>query len=77
MIKVAISMLVIKQSATFTKKGKGMVRFTCEDGAKINKAIADTIKTGEGQTIILHSQALNEASEIVSTFEFEWSLKVK
>lgn len=72
-----ISMLVTKQSATFTKKGRGVVRFTCDDGYKIDSAIADTIKTGQGQTILLRSQALNEADEIVSSFEFEWSLKAK
>lgn len=75
--KKKISMLVTKQSATFTKKGRGMVRFTCDDGAKINQAILDTIKTGDGQTIMLHSVGLNEADEVVSTFEFEWSLKIK
>lgn len=72
-----ISMLVTKQTASFTKKGKGYVSFTCEDGAVINKAIEDTIKTGEGQTILLKSQGVNEKGEQVSIFEFEWSLKVK
>jgi len=75
--KKNISMLVTKQSATFTKKGKGIVRFTCADGTKINKAISAAIKTGEGQTISLHAIGLDETDEVVSTFEFEWSLKTK
>lgn len=75
--KQRISMLVTKQSATFTKKGTGMIRFTCVDGAKIDQAVADTIKTGEGQVILLSSQGLNEAKDIVSTFEFEWSIRLK
>jgi len=72
-----ISMLVTKQTAFFTKKGRGYVSFTCKDGAVINKAIENTIKTGEGQTILLKSQGLNEKGEQVSIFEFEWSLKLK
>ena len=72
-----ISMLVTHQTASFTKKGRGMVRFTCDEGAKIQQAIDATIKTGEGQTIKLKSQGLNEQGEQVSIFEFEWSLKVK
>lgn len=72
-----ISMLVTKQTASFTKKGRGMVRFTCTDGAKIQQAIDDTLKTGEGQTLLLKSQGLNEKGEQVSVFEFEWSLKAK
>ena len=75
--KKRISMLVTKQTATFTKKGRGVVRFTCENGTIIDQAIAATSKTGEGQTVLLHSQGLNEANEIVSTFEFEWSIKIK
>lgn len=75
--KKNISMLVTKQSATFTKKGRGIVRFICDDGSKIDQAISETIKTGEGQTILLHSQGINESNEIVSTFEFEWSLRIK
>jgi hypothetical protein len=72
-----ISMLVTKQSATFSKKGRGVVRFTCVDGAKVDEVIAETLKTGLGQTIVLESEALNEKGEIISTFDFEWSIKVK
>ena len=72
-----ISMLVTHQTASFTKKARGMVRFTCDEGAKIQQAIDATIKTGEGQTIHLKSQGLNEQGEQVSVFEFEWSLKLK
>jgi len=72
-----ISMLVTKQTASFTKKGRGYVSFTCDDGALIDKVIENAVETGEGQTIILKSQGLNEKGEQVSIFEFEWSLKVK
>jgi len=72
-----ISMLVTKQSATFTKKARGVIRFTCSDGDMIDKKIESTLKTGEGQTFVLKSIGLDEQGEAVSSFEFEWSVKVK
>ena len=72
-----ISMLVTQQTASFTKKGKGIVRFTCANGVEIDKAIEATLKTGAGQIINLEAQGLNEKGEQVSLFHFEWSVRVK
>lgn len=73
----AISTLVIKQNAEFTKKAKGLIRFTCSDGAIIDDKIKATVKSGEGQTFVLKSVGLDEQGEQVAVFEFEWSIKVK
>ena len=72
-----ISMLVANNRATFTKKARGRILFTCTDGALINQAIDKTISTGEGQTIWMKSEGKDAAGDVVSTFEFEWTLKVK
>jgi hypothetical protein len=72
-----ISMLVANNRATFTKKAKGRILFTCTDGALINEAIDKTISTGEGQTIWMKSEGKDAAGDVVSAFEFEWTLKVK
>jgi len=72
-----ISMLVVNNRATFTKKARGRILFTCTDGALINQAIDKTISTGEGQTIWMKSEGKDAAGDVVSTFEFEWTLKVK
>ena len=72
-----ISMLVANNRATFTKKAKSRILFTCTDGALINEAIDKTISTGEGQTIWMKSEGKDAAGDVVSTFEFEWTLKVK
>ncbi len=72
-----ISMLVANNRATFTKKAKGRILFTCTDGALINDAIDKTISTGKGQTIWMKSEGKDAAGDVVSTFEFEWTLKVK
>ncbi len=72
-----ISMLVTNQKGNFTKKAIGRINFICKDGALIKKAIDTTISTGEGQTIIMKAVGFNEQGDIVSNFEYEWSVKVK
>lgn len=72
-----ISMLVTNQSSTFTKKATGLITFTCKEGKIIADAIDKTIKTGEGHTFTLTSEGINEDGTLVSTFQFQWSVKVK
>ncbi|HNP66864.1 MAG TPA: DUF4442 domain-containing protein [Aequorivita sp.] len=72
-----ISMLVANNRATFSKKARGRILFTCIDGALINHAIEKTIATGEGKTICMKSEGRDTTGDIVSTFEFEWTLKIK
>ena len=72
-----ISMLVTNMDATFTKKAIGKIHFECNQGAEIDKTIKKAIETGEGQTIVLTSEGINEEGISVSKFQFEWSLKVK
>ncbi|MDD7887495.1 DUF4442 domain-containing protein [Flavivirga sp. 57AJ16] len=72
-----ISMLVTSNKATFTKKAVGRITFTCYDGKDIEEAIKKAIETGEGQTIWVKSIGVNEEELEVSSFNFEWSIKVK
>lgn len=72
-----ISMLVIKNEATFTKKATGLITFICNDGSIIDEAINKAIETGEGQTLWMTSVGTNEEGLDVSTFKFQWSIKVK
>ena len=72
-----VSMLVIKMEASYYKKGTGMLSFTCPDGALVKNAIAQTIKTGEGVTLISKSIGKNENNEVVAEFNFTWSFKAK
>ena len=72
-----VSMLVANNKATFSKKATGRITFTCNDGHLIGEAINNTIKTGEGQTIWMKSVGTNKEGVVVSTFNFEWSVKVK
>ena len=72
-----ISMLVANNKANFSKKARGRITFTCNDGLACKEAIAKTIATGEGQTIWMKSIGVDKAGDVVSTFEFEWTVKVK
>ena len=72
-----VSMLVTKQSATFTKKGRGRMAFVCEDGTLIDEKLKAALSTGEGQVIVLKTIAKDAQGDIVSTFDFEWSIKLK
>ncbi len=72
-----ISMLVASNKASFTKKARGKITFSCEDGHKIDEALKSAISTGEGQTIWMTSQGVNEDGVVVSEFSFEWTLKLK
>lgn len=75
--KQKISMLVTHQEADFFKKARGIISFSCKDGKEIKDAIAKTIATGEGQTILLKSDGFNENGDKVSSFVYTWSVKVK
>ncbi|MET6991697.1 DUF4442 domain-containing protein [Sediminicola arcticus] len=72
-----ISMLVANNNANFSKKATGKITFTCKDGALIQKALEQTIVTGEGQTFWMKSEGVNEDGLLVSTFNFEWTIRLK
>jgi hypothetical protein len=72
-----ISMLVANNNANFSKKATGRITFTCEDGNLIGEAVNQAIATGEGQTVWMRSVGVNEEGVVVSTFNFEWTIKVK
>lgn len=75
--KQKISMLVTHQEAYFYKKATGKITFTCSGGKEIRAAINESIKTGEGQLIVLTATGINEDGIEVSKFHFHWSIKVK
>ena len=72
-----ISMLVANNNATFTKKAAGRITFECNEGHLVDDAIKNAIETGEGQTIWMKANGKNEDGIEVSSFNFEWTIKVK
>ncbi|MHA3788082.1 DUF4442 domain-containing protein [Flavobacterium hauense] len=72
-----ISMLVANNKGNFTKKARGRITFSCNEGHIIQEAIQKAIATGEGQTFWMISTGKDAAGDQVSQMEFEWSIKVK
>ena len=73
----SISMLVANNKANFSKKATGKITFHCKDGHKLADAITKAIETGEGQTVWMQSIGTNTVGVVVSTFEFEWTLRLR
>lgn len=72
-----VSMLVVHMRCDFFKKATGIIQFICADGDKIRAAVAETIQTGEGVTVITESKGYNSDLDLVATFNITWSFKVK
>lgn len=72
-----VSMLVVKNEAQFFKKAKGRITFQCTQGKAIDSILQNAIKTGEGYSFTLTAEGRDEANDVVSTFNFMWSIKCK
>lgn len=72
-----VSMLVINNKANFTKKAKGKLIFSCTAGDKIDKTFNKLHQTKEPQTIWLQARGVDEQGDVVSTFDFEWTILLK
>lgn len=72
---VKVSMLVTHMEADFTKKAKGRITFSCQEGQKIDEVLEKAITSGEGQLMVLQSSGTDESGEEVARFYFHWSLK--
>ena len=75
--KRKVSMLVLNNRANFSKKARGKVLFECDEKQKLSKAMNQLVKTQQSQTIWLTSKGIDQNGDIVSTFEFEWTLLLK
>ena len=75
--KCDISMLVINNKATFTKKAKGQIVFSCDNGEAVDKTFTKLLKVNKSQTLWLQAKGVDKEGDIVSTFDFEWTLLLK
>ena len=72
-----VSMLVLNNNANFSKKATGRITFTCSQGAEISQLMEELIKSGTPKTIWMEAVGTDEAGDVVSRFNFEWTLIVK
>ena len=71
------SMLVINNSATFKKKAKGLIKFHCSQGIEVSQVVQNVISEGKAKKISLKSVGKDMSGDVVSAFEFEWTIKRK
>ena len=74
---VRASMLVINNNATFKKKARGLIKFNCNQGIEVTEVVQNAISSGEAKKIILKSEGKDISGDVVSAFEFEWTIKRK
>ena len=72
-----ISMLITNMEASYSKKATGKTFFVCEAGKQIYDAIENAIATGESKSITAQSTGTNKNGELIATFLFTWSFKLK
>lgn len=72
-----VSMLVLNNRAQFFKKATGLITFRCTQGDLVHAVLERTLAGGEGQTVWLTATGTNEEGVTVSTFEFEWTLRLR
>ena len=75
--KRKVSMLVLNNKANFSKKAQGRITFSCNSADLITSAIKKLLETDKPQTLWLTSIGMDENNDLVSTFEFEWTLLIK
>lgn len=75
--EIPVSMLVLNMKASFLKKARTPVEFTCENGKEISDTIARCISTKEGHTIDVVSVGIDTYGEKVAEFTFTWTFKPK
>jgi Domain of unknown function (DUF4442) len=76
-ISPPVSMLVVKVDSEYFKKATGRTSFVCEDGELFQKAIEETIATGEARIVKARSIGKNKEGDVVAEFYITWSFKVK
>src|SRR5690554_984945 len=72
-----VSMLVVSNKASSTKKATGRVFFECTDGVRIRETVQKAIESDTGQTIWVKSEGRDASGDVIAVFEFEWTLKLR
>lgn len=75
--RLNFSSLVLANTASFTKKARGKITFTCNQGNVVDTAIQKAITTKQGVSFDLKTVGVDELGDVVATFDFTWSIKQK
>jgi hypothetical protein len=72
-----VSMLVLNNRGHFSKKARGRITFRCDQGALLKDTLRRVFETGEGVTLWMTAVGRDATGDIVSEFQFEWTLKAR
>jgi hypothetical protein len=71
-----LRMFVVGTEASFTKRAKGCITFTCEEVSSARHAIEKSMDSGESVECVLKSTGRDISGEIVSEWIFKWNFRV-
>jgi hypothetical protein len=75
--KSSVSMLLVETKASFSKKAKGKIRFTCDEVKEAKDLIDKAISSADGHRHWFTSIGIDQNGDEVSRFQFHWSVKGK
>jgi hypothetical protein len=70
-----VALLIVDMTASFEKKATALATFTCESGAAVFAAVAQTLATGEPATAEMTTVGRLPDGTVVARFTFRWSFK--
>jgi hypothetical protein len=70
-----VSMLVLKNEASFYKKARGRITFSCDEGSKLTQVLDQALTSDEGIVCRLRSVGTDAQGDKVCEFYFDWTLK--
>ena len=73
----SVSMLLIETKASFSKKAKGKIRFSCDEVKEAKDLVSKAISSGEGHRHWFTSIGIDHNGDEVSRFQFNWTVKTK
>ena len=71
-----LRMFVVGTDATFTKRAKGRISFTCNDVSAAKEAIEMSVSTGESVECEMSAVGTDSSGDIVSEWVFKWNFLV-
>ena len=71
-----LRMFVVGTDATFTKRAKGRISFTCNDVSAAKEAIEMSASTGESVECDMSAIGMDSSGDIVSEWVFKWNFLV-
>lgn len=72
-----VSMLVMEMHAYYLKKAKSRITFRCNDRQALQKTVAATLNSNEGQTFVSTVEGFDIQGNSVAKFEITWTFKQK